>query len=188
MAVADLDVSAGAIDAPAILIQTGIDCDAVVAGGEGAILDQDIFAGIRVKTVCVRTLRQNSKIAGSDIRAVDRVNRPLGSVCDREIAQDQIMTVDELHKGRAQGIHFGRKDSVFWCNSPTFRPDQPVSGILLELLPVPPCASVSIKGSRTGDRDVFTVLCIDQRRIVETFNTLPAGKDDRKIVFGAVAE
>ena len=74
----------------------------------------------------------------------EAVDRPLRSVLDRKIFQRYVLTIYELDERGTERILPGRKYALFYHNPLTFRPDQAIRRILLELFPVPPRASRTV--------------------------------------------
>ena len=64
---------------------------------------------------------------------IHRVDRPLRSVLDRKIFQRYVLTIYELDERGTERILPGRKYALFYHNPLTFRPDQAIRRILLEL-------------------------------------------------------
>ena len=63
-----------------------------------------------------------------------------------------------------------------------------LGGFLLKFFPWPPLLSISIEYTITDYVDILTPKCIDKRRIIIAFNSLPPGKHCRKILLKCTTE
>lgn len=187
-AASDENVLAGTVYAPAVFIHAGIEGDAVVSGTKITVFNEYISAGIRIQAVRVGAFRMNMNVSDNDVFTVYRMKCPLRAVQNRNAFKKHAAAVDELEKGGAQGSSFCAVNTFAYGNAVRLAAAQPVSGGLLQLLPVPPGGAVPQESSFSGNRNIFTAFGIDQRGIVVTLHPLPAGEDRGKIIFRPAAE
>ena len=120
--------------------------------------------------------------------AVHRMNRPLWAILYRKVGQNNILTMNKLDKRRAKRCLFGCVDSLFDWHSICLCIAQLIRGFLLKFFPWPPLLSISIEYTITDYVDILTPKCIDKRRIIIAFNSLPPGKHCRKILLKCTTE
>src|SRR5205085_3409820 len=79
-----------------------LDGDAVVARVERAVLDENVFAGLRVAAVVVRAVAANVHAAHGDVRAEDGVNLPHGRVDNRHVLDEHVLAAVGLYELRPE--------------------------------------------------------------------------------------
>nr|WP_278898840.1 hypothetical protein [Roseburia hominis] len=143
-AIFHLNLFAGTSHSPSVLVHPGIDGNAVIAGVKGTVLNEYLPARVRIAAIGIRSLGVHCHPTHHNILTIHRVDRPLRSVLDRKIFQRYVLTIYELDERGTERILPGRKYALFYHNPLTFRPDQAIRRILLELFPVPPRASRTV--------------------------------------------
>ena len=103
-AVADDDVLDRHVHAPAVVVAAGLERDAVVAGVEGAALDQHVAARLRIAAVVVRAVAADRHVAHRDVLAEDRMDLPHRRVDDRDALDEDVAAAVRLDEVRPQPV------------------------------------------------------------------------------------
>src|ERR1017187_10222276 len=180
------EVLAGRVQAAAIGIASALDGDAIVAGIEGAAVDQHIDGGFGVATIVVRAVAGHGDVAHGDVLAQHRVHFIHRRVDDGEVL--------DLHVGATVGLH--EHGPQIAAVAELALPDwytllrhlaQRGAGLALILAvrpslsgPRPPVLAVrlTIQGAPAGDGDILLVERVNEGRVVHALQPLKAREHD----------
>src|SRR6185437_11276501 len=117
---------AGNIDAAAILIAPGFDGNAVIAGAEGAVGDQDVAAAFRIAAIIVRPMTVDLDIAHGDVLTKHRVQLPHGRVPYSEVLEQDVLATVRLDEVRPEVVPFA-EDAILHRRALIAHADQGVA-------------------------------------------------------------
>ena len=92
------DVFRGHVDAAAVAVAAGFDRDAIVAGVEDAVFDEDVAARFRITSVVVGAVGIDRETAHGDVSGKYGVNFPHGRADDRDALDEDVFTTVGLNK------------------------------------------------------------------------------------------
>ena len=107
-------------EAAAGLVHTGLDAEAVVAGGHDAAAHVDAPAGVDVQGVAVLrpAVVEDLHVAQGDVFAQPRVDRPVGRVAEGDALEEHAAALEEADQARAEenpaGLIVGREERPFF--------------------------------------------------------------------------
>lgn len=162
-----------------------------VALVETAVLDEGIASHFRVDAVVVVAMGIDIDAPDDGRVAQQQVNGPERAVADLHVLDQHVAAAVELDELRAEVVvalghlalldrHVGGSHGVEFLER--FHMGRRAR------VPLLPDLQPRLKLALAGDRDVFAIERVDERRVVEAFHALPARLDGRQIVLRILAE
>ena len=181
----------------AIAVAAGFDGDAVVAGVEEAVLDQDVVAVFGVTAIVVVAVGVDGDAAGGEVGAEDGVQLPHGRVGDGDALDQNVGALDGLVEVGAQIVAFA-EDALLCGGAVVGHLAQQLDVVVTGLGdgavrvdgagPVPPVVLVSltVEGALAGQSDVLLLIGVDQRAPVVQLGAFVVGEHQRVVGRGDV--
>ena len=182
MAIPDNYVLRSLSDAPTVLVASRFDGDTIIPHIEVHVFNQYVGTRFRVAAIVIVVVAVYIYIAYGDIIAEYRMDDPEGRIVDLHIFHQYIFAAVELYHAGAQVMPFSKYTFVY-RNGVDAHLTQTIHSRPLQCMPAIECySSVSINRTFTGQGNVGTLICIDERGVVETFCSFPFGQYHGEIV------
>src|SRR5271155_1526645 len=104
--IADDNVLAGNGHAAPVTVASALDGDAVVAGVELAVVDQDVGRGFRIAAVVIRTVTRNLHVTHGDVFRENGVDLPHRRIANRDVFNQNVGASNRLNELRTQPAAF----------------------------------------------------------------------------------